>query len=231
MNKKIKVALVVGHSEKRKGAYNKNYEVYEYDYNLKLVNAIMDRLIDNYKNIDPIVILRDNKYIDLPDLINEEKPKFIISFHCNAFNKNVGGSEFLCWIDSIKSQEIAFKLNDNLINHNIFSSRSIKYIKSQEDRGGYLLKNTKAPCVIAETFFIDNDSDYEKAIKCNNQIISFYEESIIEICKDIFNFDIQEKKENIYLKNELDHLKNQFDFIHKRLNIIETSLEEIRKIK
>ena len=35
--------------------------------------------------------------------------------------------------------------------------------KTAEDRGGYLLRYTNAPCVIAEPFFIDNDNEYSSA--------------------------------------------------------------------
>jgi len=35
--------------------------------------------------------------------------------------------------------------------------------KQYEERGGYLLRYTGAPCVIAEPFFIDNDQDLKKA--------------------------------------------------------------------
>ena len=35
--------------------------------------------------------------------------------------------------------------------------------KKSEDRGGYLLRYTHAPCVIAEPFFIDNDEDLARA--------------------------------------------------------------------
>ena len=35
--------------------------------------------------------------------------------------------------------------------------------KTSKDRGGYLLKYTNAPCVIAESFFIDNDDDLARA--------------------------------------------------------------------
>ena len=35
--------------------------------------------------------------------------------------------------------------------------------KTSEDRGGYLLRYTEAPCVIAEPFFIDNNDDLARA--------------------------------------------------------------------
>lgn len=35
--------------------------------------------------------------------------------------------------------------------------------KTSEDRGGYLLRYTKAPAVISEPFFIDNDQDLSVA--------------------------------------------------------------------
>ena len=53
-------------------------------------------------------------------------------------------------------------LLNHLVEHLKLPDRGIKP-KTSEDRGGYLLRYTNAPCVIAEPFFIDNDSDLARA--------------------------------------------------------------------
>ena len=57
---------------------------------------------------------------------------------------------------------IAEILKNALVENLKLPDRVIKP-KTSEDRGGYLLRYTKAPCVIAEPFFIDNDDDLARA--------------------------------------------------------------------
>jgi N-acetylmuramoyl-L-alanine amidase len=53
--------------------------------------------------------------------------------------------------------------------------------KTSEDRGGYLLRYTNAPCVIAEPFFIDNDHDLARAQEDLYGLAAAYTNAIDEI--------------------------------------------------
>ncbi len=53
--------------------------------------------------------------------------------------------------------------------------------KTSEDRGGYLLRYTNAPCVIAEPFFIDNDHDLARAHEDLYGLAAAYTNAIDEI--------------------------------------------------
>jgi len=58
--------------------------------------------------------------------------------------------------------------------------------KTSEDRGGYLLKKTQAPCIIAEPFFIDNDNDYKKiGLIGINKLIESYRSAISDMASVI----------------------------------------------
>ena len=61
-----------------------------------------------------------------------------------------------------EGKKMAEILLNHLVEHLKLPNRGIKP-KTAEDRGGPLLRYTEAPCVIAEPFFIDNDSDLSKA--------------------------------------------------------------------
>jgi len=75
-------------------------------------------------------------------------------------------------------------LNENLVDALGLNNRGIKP-KSAEDRGGYLLKSTSAPCIIAEPFFIDNDSDLKAVTDNRNALIKAYANSIESIVNAI----------------------------------------------
>ena len=179
--RKIKCALVIGHKKTSQGAHNEKYNISEFDFNDKLTQQIGNHPDIVNSNIEVNRIYR-RTYNQLPHDINEYNPDFIISLHCNAFNKKASGSEVLYYHKSKMGKKIADILNKqfkSLPNNN----RGIRP-KSAEDRGGYLLMNTNAPCIIAEPFFIDNDTDYNNVvIYSNEKLITAYVKAIIEISK------------------------------------------------
>jgi N-acetylmuramoyl-L-alanine amidase len=168
-------ALVIGHKKTSPGASNSSSGLNEFTFNESLS-------IDIEKRVKGVQIQRIYRrtYKTLPDDINELNPDFIISLHCNAFNESVSGTEVLYYHKSSKGKKFAKILNDKLVNALELKNRGIKP-KTSEDRGGYLLKNTKAPCLISEPFFIDNDNDLQTAIEKRKELIDAYVEAIEEI--------------------------------------------------
>ncbi len=174
-----KCALVIGHKKSSSGASNKKMGLTEFAFNEKLAMEIEDEI----KDVDIQRIYR-RTYNTLPSDINELNPDFIISLHCNAFNEEASGTEVLYYHRSTKGKLMAEILNEKLVDALGLNNRGIKP-KSAEDRGGYLLKSTLAPCVIAEPFFIDNNSDLKVAIDNRDALIKAYATSIESIANAI----------------------------------------------
>jgi len=170
----MKVALVVGHTEESQGAKNINYNISEFVYNRKIVESLVRFFSDS--NIEVVPVYR-NSYKKLPDEINDLNPDFIISFHCNAFNKSATGSEVLYYHSSHVGSIIADTFLGNTVATLYLKDRKTK-AKHSEDRGGYILKNTNAPMVILEPFFIDNDADLSVALSKENELLKSYIYSI-----------------------------------------------------
>lgn len=173
-----KCALVIGHKKSSPGASNE-MGLTEFAFNEKLAMEIEDEVND-------VVTQRIYRrtYNTLPSDINEFNPDFIISLHCNAFNKTASGTEVLYYHRSTKGKLMAEILNEKLLEALGLNNRGIKP-KSAEDRGGYLLKSTQAPCVIAEPFFIDNNSDLKVVIDKRDALIKAYAASIESIANSI----------------------------------------------
>jgi len=150
----MKVALVVGHTEDKKGAKNKGLCLYEYDINNKLAKDIKNKLGDKVE-----IVYRLNGYKNLPADINKVRPIFIISLHSNAFNTKARGSETLYYHKSKIGKKIAQIFQEEVVRSLGLRDRGIKS-KTSEDRGGYVLKYTNAPCIIMEPYFMDNDEDF-----------------------------------------------------------------------
>jgi len=176
-----KCALVVGHKPGSPGACNETQGICEFELNNELVDLIMSRLSSSVEpdgGIELVKVLR-NTYRGLPSDINELNPDFVVSFHCNAFNKRASGTETLYYHKSVKGKKIADIFQSNMRYILELPDRGTKGI-DVEDRGGHLLKYTNAPCVLVEPFFIDNDKDFNKYVSNKLMFVQAIHKSLFE---------------------------------------------------
>jgi len=168
-------ALVIGHSEKSPGAINVNSGMTEFAFNNKMAKQI--KILSD--KVEVHLVYRKT-YKDLPDDINRLNPDFIMSLHCNAFNKQASGTETLYYYKSRKGKLMAELTQARLVKTLGLKDRGAHGLTT-EDRGGYLLRYTLKPCIIAEPFFIDNDSDLNIAQQNFNPLCYAYIDAINEI--------------------------------------------------
>ena len=168
-------ALVIGHKKSSHGAVNERAGLSEFDFNEDLAIRIEKKI----RNAEVQRIYR-RTYKDLPDDINALEPDFVISLHCNAFNTQVAGTEVLYYHKSENGKKMAEILLKYLLEYLKLPDRGIKS-RMAEDRGGYLLRYTKAPCLIAEPFFIDNNSDLARAQEDLDGLAAAYAAAIDEV--------------------------------------------------
>lgn len=171
----MRVALVVGHSEKSPGATSQ-CGVSEFEYNNDLAHRIKARLLDDIENI----IVYRKKYRDLPRHINQLKPDYVLCLHCNAFNTRASGTEVLYYHRSPRGEQIASCLQTRIVATLGLPDRGIKS-RTVEDRGGFVLKYTKAPCVILEPFFIDNTFDFKIGTKSKDKLAKSIADCLINL--------------------------------------------------
>jgi N-acetylmuramoyl-L-alanine amidase len=150
-------ALVISHKKASPGTTNPTQDLSELDFN----DALAQRIERHVRHTRVQRVYR-RTYATLPGDINELKPDFVIRLHCNTFNRKATGTEVLYYHKSFTGKKTATILQGELVGALSLNDRGIK-AKRAEERGGSLLKNTNAPCLIAEPFFIDNDTDLETA--------------------------------------------------------------------
>ena len=180
----MRVGLVIGHSETSQGAVNEAMGVSEFDFNQTLAHEIKNNFSE-YNLIDEIVVIyRKNGYLPLPQEINDLDVDLVVSLHCNAYNTEASGCEMLYYHKSKKGKEVARIFQNKLVQNLDNKDRGIKP-KTSEDRGGHLLRNTKAPAIICEPFFIDNDEDHSRAEEClyDGDLTRWYCEAINDSLK------------------------------------------------
>jgi N-acetylmuramoyl-L-alanine amidase len=172
-------ALVIGHKKSSPGAVNPTTGLTEFDFNDDLARRIETKV--KFANIQRVY---RRTYNELPGDINGLNPDFTLSLHCNAYNRSVSGTEVLYYYKSRLGREIAGVILEHLVMHLDLPNRGIKG-RTVEDRGGYLLRYTNAPCVIAEPFFIDNDSDLARAQQDLDGLAAAYAGAIDSVCESV----------------------------------------------
>lgn len=160
----MKIALVLGHDKKSKGAYSKVLKKYEndlardiaYEY-LKIADAdIITRLPNSSYSSAMKEVLK---------VANNGDYDVVFELHFNSSdNPQANGCECLVYHKSSGSKEIAKKFNDNINKATGIKIRNsgLVEVKSSSDRGGYGIVNSKPKWILIEPFFGSSTEDSNK---------------------------------------------------------------------
>ncbi len=178
-------ALVVGHRQSAKGARSADGSVVEFEFNTELAREVKKRVTKARVQI----VFRNNTtdgLRKLPAKVNALGPHFILSLHCNAFDNKANGTETLYFHTSENGKKLARIVQKRLLNALELKNRGIRDKKDAE-RGAHLLKYTRAPCVICEPFFIDNDDDLGTALRRKKRLAAAYAKAIDDAAVTLAN--------------------------------------------
>lgn len=160
------LAIAIGHKKSSPGAVNQRFKLSEYEYNEELAYLIQKYL--SQVGISSKFVFRST-YRNLPDDINAIGSDVALELHANAFDGKLSGSQISYSNQSENGKKLANILQREIVNVLKLPDRGIKP-KSSNDKNGYILHNVKAPIVVTELFFIDNDSDIKIAIEKKEEL-------------------------------------------------------------
>jgi N-acetylmuramoyl-L-alanine amidase len=180
-NIKAKCVLVIGHKKGSPGAVNEKSRMSEFEFNEKLASFIEKKV----KNTKTQKFFRRG-YETLPGDINAMNPDFVVSLHCSVSDGLKSGTEVLHHYRSENSRVLAEILQVELVDYLKLPDRGTQ-AKTVEDEGGFLLRYSKAPCVIAKPFFIDNDKDLSRAMEDLEGLAEAYAAALDEFSKTLSN--------------------------------------------
>lgn len=158
-----KVALVIGHNNRSKGAYS-SIVGSEYDYWKRIaekIKAEIPALVDVYER-------KPNKAY-VPEMnevlkeLNKNDYKFCIELHFNsAASEQANGCECLVYYKNNEAKELVTNFMAKL--QNIFGSKirgnhGIIEIEDSKIRGGYGICNSKDTYILVEPFFGSNNDE------------------------------------------------------------------------
>nr|DAY42653.1 MAG TPA: Cell wall hydrolase autolysin [Caudoviricetes sp.] len=159
----MKVALVIGHNQRSKGAYSQIVGS-EYDYWKRIAEKIKGEIpefVDVYeRKANKAYILEMNEVLNELNKINY---KFCIELHFNsAENTQANGCECLVYYKNNEAKELATNFMAKL--QNIFGSKirgnhGIIEIQDSKTRGGYGICNSKDTYILVEPFFGSNNDE------------------------------------------------------------------------
>lgn len=167
-------ALIVGHSATDGGALSVD-GTREYDFNRQLAMEIAAAVRPSVATV--VLVYRTRGYAKLPGMVNETNADFAIEMHFNWGGGKASGSEVLYWHNSIEGRRLAWQLSEKLTGALGLPNRGFKP-RNADGRGGYLLQQTRMPCVISEPFFGDNPTDWRMANQNRAALVDAYARAI-----------------------------------------------------
>ena len=164
----MKIWLSVGHSVLVDGEITSadgtsQGGVNEYKYNKELVNYVANYLRSAGHTVDVIIIpektmpVHNSSVAEMNykiPLENTGNYDLAIELHLNAFNGNAHGTEVYYKTNAGKpyAERVVNKLAQYFTNRGAIQRDNL-----------YMLRRTKAPAILIESFFCDSKADYEKA--------------------------------------------------------------------
>jgi len=208
-----------GHGGTDSGAIG--IDAYEKDINLSVSLYLHEMLIKN-GNFNVVMARNTDKTVQLFEralMENEIKHDLCICIHHNAVNGNAFGAEVIHSVNGGPGKYLAeliaeeFKKNGQFIRR-VFSEES-KVYRGKDKL--YMIRYTKAPCVITEYCFIDNKTDI---LYVNDGTKRKAEATAIfrAICR-YFGLSVEE---------ELDY-KSLYENEAQRIAVLEGKLEVLNK--
>lgn len=150
-----KYSLHGGHNSIVQGANHGNRKEHIMDRQVKDAVASKLRALGHtvYDDTDETGSSQPQNLSHIVRNCNSHDVDLVISFHLNAYNGTANGVE-VCYYDQ---QALAAKVSTQLSKDIGWSNRGAK-----ERKELYVLANTKAPAILIELGFIDNEADMEK---------------------------------------------------------------------
>lgn len=168
-----RIALIVGHNEKSKGAFCPHAQACEFDYWKDIASEI--QLITG---VDVFTRRPHKSYsTEMKEVIEQVhcsgEYDLVIELHFNAVSDpEVHGAEILIYKNS-KCLELAKTLLNSICQEFKVKNRGLKRIKSVAERGGFGIIRCKYPYMLVEPFFASNENDSEKFAN-KDKVVKFF---------------------------------------------------------
>ena len=156
----MKVAVVIGHHLRSKGAYSKHLKVSEWDFYNKVV-GLMRTCPDVYRH-NTLIPGYASRIKNTASQLNKQNYDLVISLHFNAAgDAGANGCETLYYFSSKAGRDYAKAFSDKVNEWTNIKVRNggLKALANKNDRGFAMVYYPKAPTILIEPFFGTNYGD------------------------------------------------------------------------
>lgn len=176
----MKIAAVIGHTEKSKGAYSKHFKLREFDFYTKVAELLEG--VDIYTH-DSSISGYVTRQKATAAILNSKDYDLVIELHFNHFSDaSANGCETLYYFKSKHGKYYAELFSEVLNDYTGIKLRNggIKALANRRDRGFAAVFYPKAPAILIEPFFGSNKTDCEKIESIEN-LACIINEFIIQV--------------------------------------------------
>lgn len=146
-----KVAIIVGHSKSKQGAYSPYLGLTEWEYHNKVAQSL--RGVDLfYRNPYKSTI---SGIKEVCKEVNKKRYELVISLHFNSFNKKAQGVECLHYSKNKHTESVAELFCEEVAKEFGIKNRGTKPIRSTKENGGTLILGVNSDVILVEPFFGD----------------------------------------------------------------------------
>ena len=110
------------------------------------------------------LFIQDNELQNICDQANEFGADIFVSIHFNAFNKRASGTE-TCISGTTASLLLGHSIQSNIVAALKLPNRGLK-----EHAEFFVLRSTAMPAVLLEICFIDNNHDWRRYVRCQDDV-------------------------------------------------------------
>lgn len=181
--------------ERRSRVFPNNRQLFEGEFNRAIVNGVIQEL--TYMRIPYLNVCPELKDITLQTRIdranrNFEKNSFFVSIHSNSGGGH--GSEFFCYPNSSNGRKIATIFAEEYKKK--YPNRRLRTDNDQvkyKERNFMVLRKTRMPAVLTESFFFDNDEEALNILLNRDErikIIDFHVSAIVRSFVEVFDQEL-----------------------------------------
>lgn len=178
-----KVALIIGHNSRSKGAYSIILGS-EYTYWKRIaekIKTVIPQIVDVYERKANKCYTKEMN--EVLEELNKNDYKFCLELHFNAStDSKANGCECYIYHKNNKAKELAsyiMAILQNKFNSKIRSNHGINLVASSHTRGGYGICKSKWTYILIEPFFGSNPGEAKK-FSDENKIVELLVKFIIE---------------------------------------------------
>ena len=158
----MRIAFVIGHHKKSKGALSKYFGLREWDFYNEVINHLGKVTVFYH---DENISGYTTRIKNTASKINKINFDLVIELHFNsAVHPSANGCETLYYYRSQKSRDYANTFSQIVTQETGIKSRNggLKALTNRHDRGFASVYYTKAPTILIEPFFGSNENDCKK---------------------------------------------------------------------